>query len=143
MPLPNSSFDNSPHLTTPFFLLDVGGFTSNVNQTLIVDLGQSLRVPCPQHRPNYGASYSWAGSDLSPFKRDHHRSISPNGELFIMFVTQQDIDEIASLHGIRCTITGANIFYQSGPLMVKKRSPGKNSSFIIVLRMSLLSSALL
>ena len=55
-----------------------------------------------------------------------------------MFVTQKDIDEIASLHGIRCTITGADTIFQSGTLMLTKRLPGKNSSFVFVLRMSLI-----
>lgn len=108
-----------------FFLLDVGDFASKVNETLTIDLGQSLRVQCPQHAPNYGASYSWESKNGTPFKRDHHRVISPDGELFIMYVTQKDVDEIASLEGIGCTITGGDTIYRSGLLTLKKRGKKK------------------
>jgi len=96
-----------------------------------VDLGQSLHLPCPQHKPNHGASYDWTNEDLIPFARDHRRAISPNGELFIMYITQKDIDDITSLRGIHCTITGANSIYQSGRFMFKKRSPGKTRLLLL------------
>ncbi|KAL9967620.1 hypothetical protein ACROYT_G025890 [Oculina patagonica] len=102
----------------------VGGFASQVNgRKIIVDLGQSFSVRCPPHKPNYGASYSWENYDGIPFKRDPHRIVSPDGELLIMYVTQMDVDEIATLKGISCKVQGANTFYLSGLFMLKKRLP--------------------
>lgn len=49
-----------------------------------------------------------------------------------MFVTDEDINEIAQLKGIRCTITGANRIYQSGPVTLQKRQQGKELLFYIL-----------
>lgn len=109
-------------------------FTSKVNKTeTVIDLGQPFSVRCPQHEPNYGASYSWENPVAIPFKRDPHCAISPNGELFIMYVTQMDVDEIAELKGIGCTVSAANTYYRSELFTLKKRTPGKQSYFGYVL----------
>ena len=41
-----------------------------------------------------------------------------------MSVEKEDIDEINEREGIRCTMSGANTFYQSGALTLRKS--GKN-----------------
>lgn len=108
----------------------MGDFTSKVDETLTIDLGQPLSIKCPPYAPNYGASYSWESGNGTAFKRDTHRGISPfDGELFLMFVTQRDVDEIAGLKGIGCTVAGGGIFYRSGLFTIHKRLPGKKVTF--------------
>jgi len=86
-----------------------------------VNLGSPFTFACPPHRPSYGASFTWEGKDKILFKRNERRAISPaTGDLFIMFVTQADIDEIRGLQGIRCTMSAANTFYMSGALTLRK-----------------------
>ena len=97
---------------------------------IIHQLGQSFSYSCPPHGPNYGASYHWLSRDGTAFKRDAHRAITPDGQLFIMYVTQRDINEITSLKGIACTIIGANQVYFAGSLMLEKRTAGRKSSLI-------------
>jgi len=45
-----------------------------------------------------------------------------------MFVTQEDINEINGLQGIKCTMSAANTFYQSGALTLRK-PPGTCRNF--------------
>lgn len=96
-------------------------FLSTAARTETVDLGQSLRIPCPAHGASYGAVYTWSGAENIEFPRNSRRAISPDGELFIMFVTDEDITKTEQLKGISCTITGANAIYRSGPITLKKR----------------------
>jgi len=86
-----------------------------------VNLGSPFAFACPPHRPGYGVSFTWEGKGKIPFKRNERRAISPaTGDLFIMFVTQEDINEISELQGIRCTMSAANTFYMSGALTLRK-----------------------
>ena len=108
----------------------VGTFTNQNVREESVDLGQEISIDCPQHSPSYGVSYSWQGKinnvDIQ-FKRNDRRAISQTGQLLIMYVTQQDLDDFAEYdsQGNRCFITGANRFESSGILKLKKRNPGK------------------
>ena len=90
-----------------------------------VDLGQPFIYQCPDHKPSFGAVYSWesrVGDQNVQFSRDEHLGISPNGGLYIMYVTQDDIDVWRDRNGIRCRITGANRYYESGTLKIEKRN---------------------
>ena len=97
---------------------------------MLVDLGKEISFDCPQHSASYGVSYSWQAKintvDIQ-FKRNDRRAISPTGQLLIMYVTQQDIDDFAEYdsQGIRCLLTGANRFESSGLLKLKKKTAGK------------------
>ena len=108
----------------------VGTFTNQNVREESVDLGQEISIDCPQHSPSYGVSYSWQGKinnvDIQ-FKRNDRRAISQTGQLLIMYVTQQDIDDFAEYdsQGIRCFMTGANRFESSGILKLKKKNAGK------------------
>ena len=108
----------------------VGSFTNQNEQEVLVDLGEEFSYNCPQHSSSYGVSYSWQGKintvDIQ-FKRNDRRAISQTGQLLIMYVTQQDLDDFAEYdsQGIRCFITGANRFESSGILKLKKRNAGK------------------
>ena len=108
----------------------VGSFTNQNDQEVLVDLGEEFSYDCPQHSPSYGVSYSWQGKintvDIQ-FKRNDRRAISQTGQLLIMYVTQQDLDDFAEYdsQGIRCFMTGANRFESSGILKLKKKTPGK------------------
>ena len=44
-----------------------------------------------------------------------------------MFVEKEDIDEINEREGIRCTMSGANTYYPSGALTLRKS--GKNLTY--------------
>jgi len=91
-----------------------------------VNLGSPYTFACPPHQHSYGVSYTWEGENKIQFKRNDRRGISPtNGDLFIMFVTQEDIDEINGLQGIKCTMSAANTFFQSGALTLTKPA-GRN-----------------
>ena len=95
-----------------------------------VDLGQEIIIDCPQHSPSYGVSYSWQGKIYNmdiQFKKNDRRAISQTGQLLIMYVTQEDIDNFAEYdsQGIRCFMTGANRFESSGILKLKKKNAGK------------------
>ena len=97
---------------------------------MLVDLGQEFSYNCPQHSSSYGVSYSWQGKinavDIL-FKRNDRRAISQTGQLLIMYVTQEDLNDFAQYdnQGIRCFITGANRFESSGILKLKKRTAGE------------------
>ena len=88
-----------------------------------VNLGDPFSYDCPPHEYSYGVVYSWGNVDSNAhhtFARNERRSISSNGTLFIMYLTQEDIDEIKRYKGIRCTISGANSFQRSGTLKLEK-----------------------
>ena len=92
----------------------------------VVDLGSPFSYACPAHQPSYGAIIAWEGNNNIQFKRSDTRAIVPfTGDLFIVYVTEKDIDDINGLGGIRCTMYAANTFYSSGALTVRKRTPGK------------------
>ena len=97
---------------------------------MLVDLGEEFSYNCPQHSSSYGVSYSWQGKINTvdtQFKRNDRRAISQTGQLLIMYVTQQDLDDFAEYdsQGIRCFMIGANRFESSGILKLKKKSAGK------------------
>lgn len=116
---------DSPELILLLFP-DIRPFLSTAARTETVDLGQSLRIPCPAHGASYGAVYTWSGAENIEFPRNSRRAISPDGELFIMFVTDEDITKTEQLKGISCTITGANAIYRSGPITLKKHQQGND-----------------
>jgi len=101
---------------------------------VLVDLGQNFSYYCPQHSPSFGISYSWkekvSERDIQ-FKRNDRRAITPTGQLLIMYVTQQDLDDFEEYDskGIRCFMTAANRFESSGLLKLKKRTPGEFFAF--------------
>lgn len=110
----------------------IGPFLSTADDPRTVNLGQPLQIPCPAHEPSHGAVYTWQGSENIEFSRNARRAISPGGELFIMFVTDEDINEINQLKGISCVITGANTIYRSGPVTLQKSQEGKELLFYIL-----------
>ena len=108
----------------------VGTFTNQHVWEESVDLGQEISIACPQHSPSYGVIYSWQGKINTVdvlFKRNDRRAISQTGQLLIMYVTQEDIDDFEEYdsQGIRCFMTGANRFESSGILKLKKKNAGK------------------
>lgn len=101
---------------------------------MLVDLGEEFSAYCPQHSPSFGVSYSWqekVSRRNIQFKRNDRRAITQTGQLLIMYVTQQDLDDFAAYgsQGIRCLMTGANILECSGLLKLKKRNPGEFFAF--------------
>ena len=116
---------DSPELIFLLFPV-IRPFKSTTAMTIIVDLGQPLWIPCPAHGVSPGAVYTWTGEDDIEFNRSPSRGISPDGALYIMFVTEKDINLIKQLKGISCTMTGANTIYRSGPITLQKRQPGNN-----------------
>ena len=90
-----------------------------------VDLGQSFQFRCPPHTAGFGASYNWIQTERhgTQFLRDERRGISPDGTLFITYVTQEDIDDIEESQGIKCQMTAASSFRISGPLKLEKKNP--------------------
>lgn len=104
----------------------VGDFTDKADVEKVVDLGSPFSYACPAHLPSYGASIVWEGNNNIQFKRSDTRAIVPStGDLFILYVTEKDIDDINGLGGISCTMYAANTFYSSGSLTLRKRTPGK------------------
>ena len=101
---------------------------------MLVDLGEEFSAYCPQHSPSFGISYSWqekvSGGNIQ-FKRNDRRAITQTGQLLIMYVTQQDLDEFEEYDskGIRCFMTAANQFESSGLLKLKKKNPGEFFAF--------------
>lgn len=88
-----------------------------------VNLGEPFSYDCPPRQHSYGVVFSWGNADGSAqhtFARNERRAISSNGTLFIMYLKQEDIDEIESYKGIRCSISGANSFQRSGTLRLEK-----------------------
>ena len=117
-------YANGNKSNNPFsFFLVVGAFISTKSVVLRVNLGDPFSYDCPPHKHSYGVVYSWGnvdGSAQHTFARNERRSISSNGTLFIMYLTQEDIEEIDSYKGIRCIISGANSFQRSGTLTLEK-----------------------
>ena len=125
------SSQDSPELI-PLLIPDIRPFLSQAAETITVDLGQSLKISCPAHGTSHGAVYTWSGDQNIEFTRNARRAISPAGELFIMFVTDEDIDFITQVKGISCTMTGANTIYKSGPRILKKRQQGNDLLYYIL-----------
>ena len=90
-----------------------------------VELGKPFSFQCPDHKPSFGADYSWVGSQHVQFSRTKRRGISPDGGLYVMYVTQEDIDEIRDKRGLRCKVSGAGAYRESGTLKLVKNSEGK------------------
>lgn len=108
------------------YFIVVGEFSDESPVEKVVDLGALFSYACPARQPSFGVGFSWVGRDMIQIERNERRGISPStGDLSIMFVTQEDIDEINELGGIKCTMSAANTFYSSGALTLKKRTPGK------------------
>lgn len=102
----------------------VGKFINKKDVVEKVDLGQSFQFRCPQHTPGFGASFSWLKNKWeTPFSRDERRGISPDGTLFITYVTQEDIDDIDESQGISCRMTAGNSYENSGTLKLEKKNP--------------------
>ena len=102
---------------------------------MFVDLGEEFSAYCPQHSASSaGISYSWqekvSGRNIQ-FERNDRRAITQTGQLLIMYVTQQDFEDFAAYdsQGIRCFMTAAKRFEDSGLLKLKKRNSGKFFSF--------------
>ena len=105
------------------FLIVVGKFISPKDDVVNVTLGEPFVYNCPPHEYSYGVVFSWGNSDSNgrhTFARNDRRSISSNGTLYITSLTKEDINEIESYKGIRCIITGANSFQESGTLRLQK-----------------------
>jgi len=108
----------------------VGDFIDKRNVVKKVDLGQPFSFQCPDHKPSFGTVYTWVGRKRIQFSRSKRRGISPNGSLYIVYLTQEDIDEIRERNGIKCKISGANSYRESGTLKLEKNNeeqsdPGK------------------
>ena len=91
-----------------------------------VDLGQSFQFRCPQHTVGFGESYNWENKHRAHFSRDKRRGISPDGTLFITYVTQKDIDDINESGGINCRMSAGNTYANSGKLELEKNTPQKS-----------------
>ena len=127
------NLQDSPELQViPLLFPDIKPFLSQAAKIITVDLGQSLKISCPAHGTSHGAVYTWSGDQNIEFARNARRAILPAGELFIMFVTDDDIDFITQVKGISCTMLGANTLYKSGPRILKKRQPGNDLPYYIL-----------
>ena len=95
-----------------------------------VDLGDEFSYACPQHAPSYGVSYSWtgkiAGSRIQ-FQGNERRAITQSGQLFMMFVTEDDLKELEEYEnqGIHCEISAAKRFETSSLLKLTKKNQGE------------------
>ena len=98
----------------------IGNFIDIATINQKVNLGQPFSFQCPDHNPNYGATYSWVGDRNIQFLRNKRRGVSPDGSLLFSFVTKKDISEISDSNGIRCKISGANSFRESGTLWLEE-----------------------
>ncbi|XP_073228960.1 fibronectin type III domain-containing protein-like isoform X1 [Porites lutea] len=98
----------------------VGEFINPRDVVQRVNLGQSFSFQCPEHKASFGVTFTWEGSQTIQFSRNKRRAISLVGGLYIMYVTQKDIDEIEENNGIKCKISGAGIYYLSGSLKLEK-----------------------
>ena len=104
-------------------LLAVGDFIDRGTKTAKVDLGQPFRFQCPKHSAGFGNTYIWAEPSTNiHLSRNIRRGISPDGTLFIAYVTQKDIDEI-NYRGIRCQIRAGHSLDYSGTLFLEKKNP--------------------
>ena len=101
----------------------MGNFDSEDAFTKTANLGQPFDVNCPAHGPSFGVSFAWTSKDTTlnvPFPRSDRVAINPvTGSMHIMYVTPEDIKKIEEFQGIRCSISGANTFYRSGPLTLQ------------------------
>ena len=101
----------------------VGNFIGKKDVVEKVDLGQSFQFRCPQHTAGFGARYSWLKRWGNQLLRNERRGISPDGTLFITYVTQGDIDDIDESQGIKCRMTAGNSYQDSGTLKLEKNDP--------------------
>lgn len=102
----------------------VGNFINKKDVVEKVDLGQSFQFRCPQHTAGFGAFYNWLQNKWDThFSRNERRGISPDGTLFITYVTQEDIDDIDESEGIKCRMTAGNSYQNSGTLKLEKNNP--------------------
>ena len=89
-----------------------------------VDLGQSFQFRCPQHTEGFGVFFNWFQKKWDThLSRNERRGISPDGTLFITYITQEDIDDINESQGIKCRMTAGNSYQDSGTLKLEKNNP--------------------
>jgi len=102
----------------------VGNFINKKDVVEKVDLGEPFQFRCPQHTVGFGASYVWLQNKRheTQFSRDKRRGISPNGTLFITYVTQEDINHIDNSQGIKCRMIAGNSYQDSGTLKLEKNN---------------------
>ncbi|XP_073228624.1 fibronectin type III domain-containing protein-like [Porites lutea] len=116
----------------------VGTFNDPETKQVVqsVDLGEEFSYGCPQHSPSYGVSYSWMGKSNNQkiqFKGNERRAITQTGHLFIMFVTEEDLKELAGYEdqGIHCEISAAKRFEASSLLKLTKKNEDKTDPKIL------------
>lgn len=108
----------------------IGDFIHKTTIYQKVNLGQPFSFQCPDHNPNYGATYSWVGDRNIQFLRNRRRGVSPDGNLLFAYVTKKDISEISDSNGIRCKISGANSFRESGTLWLQESDEQLGEVFV-------------
>lgn len=105
----------------------VGDYIDKKDVVEKVDLGQSFKFRCPKHTEGFGAYFSWSHNKWDThFLRNERRGISPDGTLFITYVTQEDIDDISESQGIRCRMRAGNSYQNSGTLKLEKNNPDQS-----------------
>ena len=113
----------------PCSFSELGVFFNKNNVVEKVDLGQSFKFRCPRHTSHFGAIFEWLHNKWDTrFSRDERRGISPDGTLFITYVTQKDIDDIKESEGIKCRMTGGDSFQISGTLKLEKNNPQQSGN---------------
>ena len=93
-----------------------------------VTRGKPVTLTCPSRKEEgFGAQYSWlktVGENSQVFQANERRAITPEGNMHIMYVTEDDIKFIQNLNGIQCRVLAAGSYEGSKNFNVKEVGSG-------------------
>ena len=103
-------------------------FKPHVDTVVDVTRGKPVTLVCPpREKEGFGAQYSWhyrAGRSSEVFLVNKRRAITPEGNIHIMYVTEDDIKFIKNVKGIQCRILAAGSYEDSKNFNVKEVGSG-------------------
>ena len=89
-----------------------------------VTRGKPVTLVCPpREKEGFGAQYSWQ-KKTGVFQSDKRKSITPEGNMHIMYVTEEDINFIQSVQGIQCRVLADGSYQDSKNINVREKGPG-------------------
>ena len=93
-----------------------------------VTRGKPVTLVCPPRvKEGFGVQYSWLKTtrdESQVFQANQRRATTPEGNMHIMYVTEDDINFIQNLTGIQCRVLAAGTYEDSNNVNVKEVGSG-------------------
>ena len=111
-----------------FVLAAIGYFDDCPDKTIDVTLGRPTTLVCPpRNADGFGAVYQWrkffSGAQVT-FDPNDRRVMTPEGNMYIINVTSEDVQSIRLVGGFQCRISAANVYDDSCSVNVREVGKG-------------------